>query len=167
MEEKLLSFSPVLPEKPKVLILGSMPGGMSLTKSEYYGNPRNHFWAIMFELFHEQPTRDYEEKIKLIKRNGIALWDTIGSCYRKGSLDASIRDEETNDIEGLLRGNPSIKLIACNGTKSYQTFTKNFPVEKRTNVNVVKMPSTSPIPGRYTKTFEGKVEEWSKILDYL
>ncbi|WP_249870600.1 DNA-deoxyinosine glycosylase [Oceanobacillus saliphilus] len=167
MVEKLNSFPPVLPREPKVLILGSMPGGMSLAKDEYYGNPRNHFWPIMFHLFNVQPLEDYENKIKFIKSHGIALWDSIGSCYREGSLDASIREEEPNDIMGLLQDYPSIQLIACNGTKSYQTFTKNFPKENLRAVEVVKMPSTSPIPGRYTKTFEGKVEEWSKILDYL
>ena len=34
-------------------------------------------------------------------------------------------------------------------------------------VNVVKLPSTSPIPGRYTKTFHEKVEEWRIILRYI
>ncbi|WP_087973415.1 DNA-deoxyinosine glycosylase [Oceanobacillus rekensis] len=167
MDEKLISFPPVLPEKPKVLILGSMPGGMSLAKSEYYGNPRNHFWPILFELFKEQPNEEYEEKISFIKRKGIALWDTIGSCYREGSLDANIKDEQPNDIIGLLNEYKTIKLIACNGTKSYQTFMKNFSAESIIQVEVVKMPSTSPIPGRYTKTFAGKVEEWGKILKYL
>lgn len=167
MDKKLISFPPVLPAKPKVLILGSMPGGMSLAKNEYYGNPRNHFWPIMFELFKEQPIEDYQAKVSFIKREGIALWDTIGSCYREGSLDASIKDEEPNDIVGLLNEYKTIKLIACNGTKSYQTFKKNFSARNIDNVEVVKMPSTSPIPGRYTKTFVGKVEEWSKILDYL
>ncbi|HLR65957.1 uracil-DNA glycosylase family protein [Virgibacillus alimentarius] len=42
MSEKLISFSPIIPKTPKVIILGSMPGGMSLKKREYYGNPRNH-----------------------------------------------------------------------------------------------------------------------------
>jgi hypoxanthine-DNA glycosylase len=167
MDEKLISFPPVLPETPKVLILGSMPGGMSLAKNEYYGNPRNHFWPILFELFKAQPIEDYEGKISFIKEKGIALWDTIGSCYREGSLDANIKDEQPNDIIGLLKEYKTIKLIACNGTKSYQTFMKSFSVESMNKVEVVKMPSTSPIPGQYTKTFAGKVEEWGKILDFL
>ncbi|MFC2947105.1 DNA-deoxyinosine glycosylase [Virgibacillus sediminis] len=167
MAEKLRSFAPVLPAEPKVLILGSMPGGMSLEKQEYYGNPRNHFWDLLFELFNEQPMKDYQEKLEFVKRNHIALWDTIGTCYREGSLDANIIDEVPNDIPGLLKEYPSIRLIACNGTKSYQTFRRNFKDEVTEGVDVVKLPSTSPIPGRYTKTFEGKVEAWSILLDYL
>ncbi|SEQ38611.1 G/U mismatch-specific uracil-DNA glycosylase [Virgibacillus subterraneus] len=164
MAEKLTSFAPVLAAKPKVLILGSMPGGISLEKDEYYGNPRNHFWDILFELFGQEPTSDYEKKIAFVKRNQLALWDTIGLCYREGSLDANIVDEEPNNIIGLLNGYPSIRLIACNGGRSYETFRKNFNVN---GVDVIKLPSTSPIPGRYTKNFKGKVEEWKKILEYL
>lgn len=144
-----------------------MPGGMSLEKQQYYGNPRNHFWDILFELFNEVKITDYEEKLSFAKRHGIALWDTIGACYREGSLDVNIVAEEPNDIIGLLRENPTIKLVACNGTKSYQTFIKNFSKEALNKVDIVKMPSTSPIPGRYNKTFAGKVEVWKKLLDYI
>ncbi|MFB4167008.1 DNA-deoxyinosine glycosylase [Virgibacillus sp. JSM 102003] len=164
MAVKLTSFAPVLPANPKVLILGSMPGGISLEKEEYYGNPRNHFWDILFELFDQEPTSDYDEKITFVKHKQLALWDTIGHCYREGSLDANIVDEKPNDIIGLLNQYPGICLIACNGGRSYETFKKNFTVS---GVDVIKLPSTSPIPGRYTKTFKGKVEEWKKILEYL
>lgn len=167
MGKKLISFAPVLPEEPKVLILGSMPGVLSLEKQEYYGNPRNHFWDIFFTLFNQEKITDYVEKLAFVKKHHIALWDSIGACYREGSLDANIVAEEPNDIIGLLQDYPSIKLIACNGTKSYQIFLKNFSEKSLGDVQVIKMPSTSPIPGRYTKTFEGKVEAWSQILNYF
>ena len=167
MTKKLISFDPILPSKPKVLILGTMPSKQSFEKKQYYGNPRNHFWPILFELFGQEPIVDYDTKITFVKQHKIALWDTIGSCYREGSLDANILEEEPNDILKLLELNPTIQLIACNGTKSYQTFKKNIIVDADSQVNVIKLPSSSPIPGRYTKTFSGKVEEWAKILDYL
>src|SRR5690625_4061895 len=122
LPKKLISFQPVLPEKPKVLILGSMPSKMSFEKQQYYGNPRNHFWPILFELFQQKPLTRYEDKIQFVKDNGIALWDTIGSCYREGSLDINIMEEQPNDIKKLLIKHPTIKVIACNGTKSFQTF---------------------------------------------
>ncbi|WP_100011329.1 DNA-deoxyinosine glycosylase [Lentibacillus sediminis] len=167
MSDKIYSFPPVLPERPRVLILGSMPGGVSLEKQQYYGNPRNHFWKILFNLFHSEKIEGYEGRLEFLKQKGIALWDSIGSCYREGSLDANIQAEEPNDIAGLLSQHPTIRLIACNGTKSYQTFRKNFPEIIRGETEVLKMPSTSPIPGKYTKTFDGKVEEWKRILAYL
>lgn len=166
MTEKLISFPPVLPDSPRVLILGSMPGGMSLEKQEYYGNPRNHFWHILFELLQQEPLTDYEEKINFVKRHQIALWDTIGACYREGSLDSKITAAEPNGIQSLLLAYPTIQLIACNGTKSYQMLYRYFNVEAL-NVKVIKLPSTSPIPGRYTKTFAGKVEAWKQIKEFL
>ncbi|RDW19983.1 DNA-deoxyinosine glycosylase [Oceanobacillus chungangensis] len=167
MNNKLISFPPVLPQNPKVLILGSMPGKVSLEKQEYYGNPRNHFWPIIFELLNESPVDDYRGKIAIAKRHGLALWDSIGSCYRQGSLDTNIVDEEPNDILAILEEYPSIRLIACNGTKSYTTFKKNFNLTAYPDVNVIKLPSTSPIPGKYTKSFTGKVNAWREILHYL
>jgi TDG/mug DNA glycosylase family protein len=166
MAEKLVSFPPVIPAEPKALILGSMPGGISLEKQEYYGNPRNHFWPILFELFGQDPLEDYEEKLTFAKRNGIALWDTIGSCLREGSLDANIKEVEPNDIRTLLLDHPGIRLIGCNGTKSYQLFRRHIHVDDL-QVKVTKLPSTSPIPGRYTKNFAGKVEAWKVIKHWL
>lgn len=167
--EKLTSFAPILPEKPKVLVLGSMPGGKSLEKQEYYGNSRNHFWDILYTLFQQQPLQIYDEKLQFIKQHHIALWDTIRTCYREGSMDSKITEEEPNPIPELLDQYPSIRLIACNGTKSFQTFNKFFGKTShlQQHVDVCKLPSTSPIPGRYTKTFAGKVDAWSVILNYL
>lgn len=167
MSKKLESFEPILSEKPKVLILGSMPSVQSHEKQQYYGNPRNHFWPIIFELFQQKPLERYEEKIRFVKQHGIALWDTIGSCYRKGSLDQNILQEEPNDIIGLLHKYPSIRLIACNGTKSFQTFIKNINLDQKANVDLIKLPSSSPIPGKYTKSYSEKVQAWSQILEYL
>lgn len=167
MSQKLFSFNPVLPEKPKVLILGSMPSKMSLDKQQYYGNQRNHFWPILFEIFQQKPITIYEGKIQFVKEHGIALWDTIGSCYREGSLDINIMEEEPNDIIGLLEKYSTIKLIACNGTKSFQTFKKNINLEQETDIDLIKLPSSSPIPGKYTKSFSEKVQVWKQILEYL
>lgn len=167
MSHQLESFPPVLPDEPKVLILGSMPSVQSLEKQEYYGHPRNHFWPIMFELFKHKPLESYDEKIEFIKQKGIALWDTIGSCDREGSLDANIRNEKPNDIVELIKKKPSIRLIVCNGIKSYQMFKKYISLDDNLEIDVFKLPSTSPIPGRYNKTFSEKVEEWKIITYYV
>jgi len=168
MCEQVISFNPVLPKKPKVLILGSAPSQLSLEKQQYYGNPRNHFWPILFEIFGEDPLSDYSDKISFIKQKGIALWDTIGVCYRKGSLDVNITEEEPNDIIGLIDSYPTIRLIACNGTKSFNTFTKNINLPHGTSIKeVIKLSSSSPIPGKYNKSFAEKVEEWKILKEYL
>ena len=47
----LYSFPPIVSQNSKVLILGSMPGEVSLKVQQYYAHPRNAFWRVMEELF--------------------------------------------------------------------------------------------------------------------
>lgn len=167
MSPKLIGLDQIIADDPRILIVGSMPSAISLKNQQYYGNPRNHFWDILFELFNQKALTDYQDKLIFVKGNHLVLWDVIGACYRVGSLDSNITEEEPNDIPGLLDKHPTIRLIACNGTKSFQTLKENVDMDKLNNVDIIKLPSTSPIPGRYTKSFAGKVEEWKRILDYL
>ena len=53
---------PVTGPEPLVLILGSFPSVLSLAHSEYYGNPRNRFWAVMEELFAIPAALPYPER---------------------------------------------------------------------------------------------------------
>ena len=97
--ERIFGLAPVVGDAPKVLILGSMPSVESLRKQEYYGNKRNHFWKIIFQLFDSHEQLEYEAKIAFLKEKNIALWDVLYSCHREGSLDSNIKDEEPNKIE--------------------------------------------------------------------
>jgi hypoxanthine-DNA glycosylase len=85
--QRISSFPPVISKRSKILILGSIPGAKSLEMRQYYAHPQNRFWKIIFELLNENFTTDYSEKIKILKKHHIALWDVIDSCERKGSLD--------------------------------------------------------------------------------
>lgn len=164
-EIRITGLPPILPKSPRVLILGSIPGVQSLNKQQYYGNPRNHFWPILFRIFDEPEVSDYGNRIDWIREKEIALWDTIGSCIRPGSLDSKIKAEEPNDIISLLQQHPSIKRIICNGGKSYDVFKKYINLERTAcYADVVKLPSTSPVPGRYTKSFEEKCAIWAEAI---
>ncbi len=162
-EKKIFSLEPIINRNSTVLILGSIPGHQSLVKQEYYGNKRNHFWPILFKIFGQELINDYQKKIEFLHHKNIALWDTIGSCNREGSLDAKIKEATPNQIDILLREYPNIKKIGCNGTKSYSTFKRHFPhiIER---LEVKQLPSTSPVPGRYNKTFEEKVQIWEEFF---
>lgn len=165
---KLESLKPVIGPKPKVLILGSMPGKQSLVKQQYYGNPRNHFWPIMSRLLNKDLTVfSYEDKIEYLKKHGIALWDVIATCEREGSLDSAIRHEKSNDIKTLLEHESSIAWIGLNGTKAYQSFEKYIKHAAFKPVPYKKLPSTSPVPGRNVKSFSEKVEIWGEMAAYL
>lgn len=64
-----------------------MPGIKSLEKREYYAHGGNQFWKIMFVLFNEPFSNEYEKKKQLLIRNNIALWDVLKYCEREGSSD--------------------------------------------------------------------------------
>ena len=49
------SLPPVVESSSKVLVLGTMPGPLSLAKGEYYAHPRNVYWRIASDLFHFDP----------------------------------------------------------------------------------------------------------------
>ena len=168
MTNKLTNvLSPIVDTSTKVLIVGSMPSKLSLEKQQYYGNPRNHFWPIVGKILEVDVPMDYEGRLELLRKHGIGLWDTIASCERKGSLDATIRNEKPNDFQALFKHYPNIRLLIFNGSKAFEVFKKHIGFEVLGNRPYKKMPSTSPIPGKNIKSFEEKLEDWRVIGTYL
>lgn len=157
------SFKPSIDNNSKILILGSMPGVKSLEEQQYYAHPQNRFWKVVGAICGEPnlPEVDYGTKLKTLLDNKIALWDTIKSCKRNGSLDSNIQNETPNDIRKLLKKYPNIQTICLNGNKSYSAFKKYFPdlLEK---YSCYKMPSTSPANARYS--LDVLVKEWFDII---
>ena len=159
---RISSFPPIVSKDSKLLILGSVPGIKSLEMQEYYAHPQNKFWRILFELFQEDFTADYAEKIELLKKNKIAVWDVIDSCERKGSLDTEIKNEAHHDILQLLQDFPSIKVIFCNGQKSFKSLRKIFPDDLK--ILILVLSSTSPA---YTIPYQQKLKDWSVLKSFL
>ena len=162
MQNRISSFPPIIDTQAEILILGSIPGVKSLEMQQYYAHPQNKFWKIIFELFNESFTEYYTERIKVLKKHHIALWDVIDSCERKGSLDSEIKNEEANQIAELVEQYPNIKAIFCNGGKSYKNLQK--VLGKNYKLPIILLPSTSPL---HTVSFDKKREEWVRILEFL
>ena len=158
---------PIVDARTKVLIVGSMPGVQSLEKQEYYGNPRNHFWPIIGALLQVDVPTNYEERIQLVRKYGIGLWDVISHCERKGSLDSAIKNEVPNDFSLLFRDYPQIECILFNGTKAYEVFRKKVDFDVLDAQKYIKMPSTSPVPGKHIQTFEEKINSYEILLHYI
>lgn len=161
------SLPPIVDVRTKVLIVGSMPSVQSLEKQEYYGNPRNHFWPIMGALLHEDIPVIYAERIQLVLKNGIGLWDVISHCERKGSLDSAIKNEVPNDFPTLFQQYPQIECILFNGTKAYEVFRKKVGFDVLGKRPYFKMPSTSPVPGKHIQTFEEKINSYKTLLHFI
>jgi len=85
------SFAALANDRTRVLILGSLPGEVSLSRGQYYANPRNQFWVLMQAVIGFTLPQTYEDRMASLSSGGVGLWGVIESANRVGSLDADIR----------------------------------------------------------------------------
>jgi TDG/mug DNA glycosylase family protein len=163
MDEIKRSFPPVVDADTRLLILGSLPGELSLARRQYYGNARNQFWhltgaAIGIDL----TAMDYEARLGALRAAGIGLWDVVGSARRRGSLDGAIRDHVPNDLADLARSLPRLKAIAFNGGKSAalgRPLLAALP-----HLTLIPLPSSSPA---FTMALAEKQAAWNALRDFV
>jgi len=136
-----------------------MPGEESLKQQQYYANKGNHFWKLMFMVFDEPFSSDYETRKLLLVRNHIAVWDVLAFCEREGSLDSKIKNEVANDFEELYDSYPNIKFVFFS-SKNASKFYDKYAV-RRDGIQYAILPS--PSGANASKSFSQKLEEW-KIL---
>ena len=159
MKNRIAGFSPIVNKKSKVLILGSMPGIKSLELNQYYGHSQNSFWKIISKLTNSIYMDSYDDRVKILKKNNIALWDVIYSCQRlKTSSDGMIRNTIMNDFRSFFNDYPNIKKVFCNGKTSFALFKKYF---SNINLPVEYLPSTSPA---YAKPLDWKLKQWRALF---
>ena len=153
-------FPPVFDENSEILILGSFPSVKSRQESFFYANPQNRFWKLMAQLINESTPKDTKDKIVMLKKHKIALWDVIESCDIVGSSDSSISNVVPVDISQILSRANIIKVYA-NGGKAFELYNKYlYP---KTQLDITKLPSTSPANAGYS--FDKLLSEWKKILE--
>jgi hypoxanthine-DNA glycosylase len=166
---RIESFPPIENPEVRLLILGSIPGQLSLEMQQYYAHPRNSFWFIMGELLGFTATILYEDRLKILLRNRIALWDVINSCTRSGSLDSNIDEPSLlpNDLKGFIRGHRMLKAVFFNGGKAEQAYCRHIlPVlgHEGKELRYHRLPSTSPAHAGMSR--EQKLVEWRMIREY-
>lgn len=143
------SFAPISTLRSHTLILGSMPGIRSLAAEQYYAHPQNVFWQILGDIY-GAPVMTYQQRIALIRKNHLALWDVLKFCRRRGSLDNRIDSAsiEVNDFDFFLRTRPLIRRVFFNGTKAEQEFKKRvipaLSAAVIARLALKRLPSTSP-----------------------
>jgi hypoxanthine-DNA glycosylase len=148
-----------------------MPGIRSLELNQYYGHERNLFWPFMGIICGAAPRLNYAERVEVLKKAGITLWDVLQHCERTGSLDAAIisSSEIPNDIPGLLSQHTSIQAVAFNGRKAEQAFYKHIYPQLDTTLlealTFLPLPSTSPANASIPRPV--KLESWKAIQQYL
>lgn len=157
-------FEPVVDERTRLLVLGSLPGDKSLALQEYYGNRQNRFWSLIAEVIGvEMIGLSYQSRLEALLRHGIGLWDVVADAYRSGSLDSQIRDRQENDLVGLLERFPQIDTLAFNGGTAARVGIKKLG-EHASAYRIVHLPSSSPA---YTLPFAEKLSQWHALTDTL
>lgn len=157
-------FSPVARADARVLILGSLPGEVSLARRQYYAQPRNAFWPIMGRLFGAAPEFPYEERLARLLAAGVALWDVCAEGRRPGSLDQRIdaKSVVVNDFPAFLAAHSRIGLICLNGGKAADLFRRRVVPTLAVPPRSLALPSTSP--AHAAMPFERKLEHWRRAL---
>lgn len=157
------SFPPVVDARTRVLVLGSLPGEQSLATSQYYANPRNHFWRLMAEVTGiDLLPLPYEARLHALLEARAGLWDSVGAATRRGSLDSAIRDHRANNLADLAARLPELRAVGFNGGKSASL--GMVQLSERADLALIPLPSSSPA---YTRPFEEKLEQWMKLRPYL
>jgi hypoxanthine-DNA glycosylase len=165
--ERIRSFPPIESPDARILILGSMPGVASLRARQYYAHPRNQFWRIMGALYGATPQRPYAQRIALLQENGVAVWDVLHSCVRRGSLDSAIENASVapNDLPEFLRQHRKITAVRCNGALAYAAFRRYFGAACLQDfpwLDCRRLPSTSPAHASWS--YARKSAAWRAAL---
>ena len=119
-QERIQGLPPSIDNYSAVLILGTLPGHMSLTHGKYYADPLNKFWDILFIACGEEIDKSDQAKEALLKKYNIALWDILDSAVRGTSSDKDLMDEKPNDLPQLLEEYPNIKLLLFHSKSAYK-----------------------------------------------
>jgi double-stranded uracil-DNA glycosylase len=160
---KCVGFGPVADIEARALILGTLPSAESLKRHEYYAKKTNSFWWIMGALVGASPELEYKERLSVLRKNGIALWDVCHSAERSGSLDSKIvaSSIEPNDFSSFIAYHSRVRLICFNGGPAEKIFRRFSWSANVSQIRREVLPSTSPA---HTMARSQKLRLWHKSL---
>jgi hypoxanthine-DNA glycosylase len=155
-------FPPVSSPSARVLVLGSLPGRLSLERGEYYAKPQNAFWKIVGAKIPELPS-DYAGRASALIEHRVALWDVLAAATRPGSLDSSIAaDAIPNNFRAFFHIHPHIELICFNGRMAAKLYERHVMPSLTATQRAIEretLPSTSPANASFS--LAQKMVRWS------
>lgn len=158
------AFAPVVDAGTRVLILGSLPGELSLAAARYYANPRNRFWQLVGEVIvrPDLPGLGYDERLAVLLGAGIGLWDAAASAERPGSLDSAMRNVQPAALLDLVRSLPQLQAAGFNGRTSAKIAR---PVLIGAGCRLIDLPSSSP--AHAAMPYMQKRQAWLALQQFL
>ena len=184
---------PFLPEKAKILFLGSFPPQRKRWCMDfYYPNFLNDHWKIEGKVFFDDKNYFVNQEAKCFKLNeivkfcekkGIAFFDTSTAVRRlkDNASDKFLEVVEPTDIARLLSQLPYCKAIVATGEKATETIcvSLGIPEVPKVNASVAiqniynaegeqltlwRLPSSSRA---YPLSFDKKVEAYRRMFEAL
>jgi TDG/mug DNA glycosylase family protein len=160
------SFPPIAVKSSRVLILGTMPGKVSLRERQYYAHPQNAFWRIVGGILGFDPALPYQARVAAVQSAGMAVWDVLKSCIRPSSMDSAIDAASAvpNDFATFFAEHPHIQRICFNGATAEALFTKRVRPRLAADqeLRYVRLPSTSP--ANASVPLSEKMRAWQAIV---
>ncbi len=157
-------FPPVTRADTRLLVLGSLPGAVSLARQRYYAHPQNLFWRLIGAVIERDLVPlAYEARLEALLDAGVGLWDTVAAATREGSLDADIRLHEASDLAALVATLPELRAAAFNGGTSARLGRRQLAGVA--GLALVDLPSSSPAYA--SLPFERKRDAWLGLRAYL
>jgi len=120
----------------------------------------------MGKLFGAGPDQSYTTRTKILKEQGVAVWDVLANSVRPGSMDSAIDKTSAviNDFEGFFRSHSEIKMLCFNGQTAAKIFNDRVNTQVQSmveNIECTTLPSTSPAYA--SMSFADKLKRWSII----
>ena len=163
---RVQGFAPIADADARILVLGSMPSEASLAAGQYYAHPRNQFWPIVAQLFRFDVAAPYRARTQALESAGVAVWDVLHSCVRRGSLDSSIETDglAVNDFRAFFIAHDKIRHVFFNGSKAEHCYKRYvLPGIAPRAIGYVRLPSTSP--ANASLSFADKLAAWQAAFE--
>lgn len=182
---ELHPFEPFLPEKARMLFLGSFPPQPKRWSMPFfYPNWTNDFWRVMGLLFHGDrdwfavPGEKRFDQVRVeafCREQGLALYDTACEVRRlqDNASDKFLEVVAATDIPALLRRIPACRAIVTTGQKATDVIVETFgcaepPMGGSTPLTIAgrklefwRMPSTSRA---YPLALEKKADAYRRLF---
>lgn len=187
---------PFLPERAKVLFLGSFPPQRKRWCMDfYYPNYINDHWRIEGQIFYgdknhfvdlEAKRFKIDEIVAFCEEKGLAFFDTSTAIRRlqDNASDKFLEVVEPTDIPALLKRLPHLRAIVTTGEKATETICRTMGMAETPKVNTyVRVSNTNstnltnggglllyrlPSSSRaYPLSFDKKVEAYRRFFDFI